>query len=122
MSKAIENYYVALRHLEVNGKKRISRRSVAIEAGNDPSSIKNGRSSAMDKLIKDIENAESRRKKKEMPLAREKRIKEDYKVKVKELKTLLKDAYAREVNLIRRIDSMEKELVEIKRKNPMRIV
>ena len=107
MSNAVDLYFEGIKIVEETGK-RISRRSVAMAVGRDPSAIKSNRPE-MDPVIEAIDEAERKRKKKELPINKEKRIKEDYRNQVKELENQLKAAYAREVMMIKRIDVLEKE-------------
>lgn len=113
MSNAVDLYLKGIKIVEETGK-RITRSSVAMAVGRDPSAIKSDRPE-MVPVIEAIDKAEEKRKKKELPINKEKRIKEDYRNQVKELEKQLKAAYAREVMMIKRIDVLEKENKNLER-------
>jgi len=122
MSSTMQEYFDALDRLIINKPIRvpkgtkISNDAISLESGRKKGSIKKGRAE-FEPLIKAINEAKKIQK---TPLQKSKEESEKYKVKYEDYRQLYEEALNRELMMIERIDSLEKELREIKAKNPLR--
>ncbi len=122
MSNVIKEYFDALQRI-IDGKPRIVAKgtkvtndAVALEAGRSKGSIKKSRP-VFEDLIKTIEKASKGQQDTPLKKAKDSAIKS--KAKTDEYKQLYNGALNRELMLIERIAFLEKELRDIKLKNPM---
>ena len=114
MNNSKDIYFQGIEIVKKSGK-RITNSSVAKAVGKDPSAIKSSRPEMID-LINAISDAEKIRILKETPFNNEKRKKEEYRDQVIKLEGLLREAYGREVMLIREMDILEKENKQLNEK------
>ncbi len=114
MNKTHQKYYDALKHIISENNKKPTKSSVAYKAGMDRSSIKPGRSEWMDKLIKDIDNAEQRyidnKKNPETQLKEKEAI---LKTENIDLKDKLNKSYEKQLHLIKKVRELEKNVQDL---------
>ncbi len=122
MSNVMEDYFEALERL-TKGKPtivakgtKITKDAVSMEAGRSKGSIKKSRPE-FKPLINAI--AEAAAKQKETPLQKSKKMIQKYKEKAAEYRLWYESALNRELMLVERVACLEKELQEIKKKNPV---
>ncbi len=108
MTEAEKQYWEAFNRIKKT--KKPSRANVALEAGKDPSSIKQDRFPDLCEAIQSTAKSWSKKGK-----SREAKIIEKLKINIKELETQRNEAYNRELMLIAKIRKLELELIDIKK-------